>query len=259
MSTLRAYIALIFGTLYWGTRVLLAQLFGASKTPGSLLDVAPRRWSNWLLNAAGAEVVLHGNENVSKDSSYVYIANHVSWFDIPALFVTLPNFGFVAKRELEKIPVFGAAAKAIGVIYIDRENRKAAFGAYDDAAKRIQAGASVVVYPEGTRGATYSLRTFKKGPFVLAIRAGVPVVPVVIYGTIAVNPRGSLSAHPATVHVHLLDPIPTTGLTYEDRDALAERVRSRMADVMRETYHINPATINMSDAPTQLRSAEVPA
>ncbi|MEO7996693.1 MAG: lysophospholipid acyltransferase family protein [Gemmatimonadaceae bacterium] len=259
MSTFRAYIALIGGTLFWGTLVLLAQLFGVKHKPGGIFDIAPRRWSRGLLRAAGVEIVTHVNGDVSRDRSYVYIANHVSWFDIPALLETLPNFGFVAKRELEKIPLFGAAARAVGVIYIDRENRKAAFGAYDDAAKRIRDGASVVVYPEGTRGGTYSLRTFKKGPFVLAIKAGVPVVPVVVYGTMAVNPRGSLRAHPATVHVHLLEPVPTTGLTYDDRDILAERVRSRMADVMRETYHVNPATINMSDAPTSLRSAQVPA
>lgn len=259
MSTFRAYIALIGGTLFWGTLVLLAQLFGVKHKPGGIFDIAPRRWSKWLLRAAGVDVVTHIDANVSKDQSFVYIANHVSWYDIPALLETLPNFGFVAKRELEKIPLFGPAARAVGVIYIDRENRKAAFGAYDDASKRIRDGASVVVYPEGTRGATYSLRTFKKGPFVLAIQAGVPIVPVVLYGTIAVNPRGSFKAHPATVHVHLLEPVPTTGLTYADRDALAERVRARMADVMREVYHVNPATINMSDAPTQLRSAEVPA
>lgn len=259
MSTFRSYIALIGGTLFWGTLVLLAQLFGVKKKPGGIFDIAPRRWSKGLLRAAGVDIVKHVHTDVTKEQSFVYIANHVSWFDIPALVETLPIFGFVAKRELEKIPLFGAAARAAGVIYIDRENRKAAFGAYDDAARRIRDGASVVVYPEGTRGATYSLRTFKKGPFVLAIQAGVPVVPVVVYGTIAVNPRGSFRAHPATVHVHLLEPVPTTGLTYADRDILAERVRSRMADVMREIYHVNPATINMSDAPTSLRSAQVPA
>jgi 1-acyl-sn-glycerol-3-phosphate acyltransferase len=177
-----------------------------------------------------------------KGAPRVYIANHVSWFDIPAMIEVLPHYGFVAKRELEKIPLFGAAARAVGVIYIDRENRKAAFGAYEDAAKKIREGNPVLVYPEGTRGFDYALRPFKKGPFVLAIGSGAPIVPVVIHGTIAVNPRGVFRASPGTVHVHLLEPIPTAGLSYDDRNALADRVRERMAECLRTTYGVDPAT-----------------
>jgi 1-acyl-sn-glycerol-3-phosphate acyltransferase len=174
----------------------------------------------------------------------VYIANHVSWFDIPSMIEVLPHYGFVAKRELEKIPIFGAAARGVGVIYIDRENRKAAFGAYEDAAKKIQQGNPVLVYPEGTRGSSYALRPFKKGPFVLAIASQAPVVPVVIHGTIEVNPRDEFRASPGTVHVHLLEPIATTGLTYDDRNVLADRVRERMAVCLREVYGVEPALVS---------------
>ena len=97
------------------------------------------------------------------------------------------------------------------------------------------------MYPEGTRGQRYALRPFKKGPFVLAIGSGVPIVPVVIHGTIAVNPRGEFRASPGIVHVHTLEPIPTVGLTYEDRDALAEQVRHRMAECLRTVYGVEPA------------------
>ena len=154
--------------------------------------------------------------------------------------------------------LFGSAARAIGVIYIDRVNHQAAFGAYEDAARRMQAGESVAVYVEGTRGESYALRPFKKGPFVLAIQAGVPVVPIVLYGTRAVNPRGSLQAHPGVVHVHMLEPIPTTGLTYADRDELAATVRMRMADTLRDTYGVNPALTAISNAPTSLGAAPAP-
>jgi 1-acyl-sn-glycerol-3-phosphate acyltransferase len=169
----------------------------------------------------------------------VFIANHVSWFDIPAMIAVLPHYGFVAKRELERVPLFGPAARAVGVIYIDRDNRKAAFGAYEDAAAKIRDGHPVLVYPEGTRGESYALRPFKKGPFVLAIGAQAPVVPVVIHGTIQVNPRGSLRANSGTVHVHLLPPVPTAGLTYGDRDQLADTVRGRMAECLRDHYGIS--------------------
>ncbi|MEP6765324.1 MAG: lysophospholipid acyltransferase family protein [Gemmatimonadaceae bacterium] len=243
MSTLRAYIALIGGTLILGTMVLLAQLFRVPRTVGGVFDMAPRWWSRAILRATGVTVIRHNVEVIDEKQPYVYIANHVSWYDIPALLDSLPNVGFIAKREVEKVPIFGAAARAVGVIYIDRENRKAAFSSYDDASKRIREGASVVVYPEGTRGDSYALRPFKKGPFVLAIQAGVPIVPVILYGTIAVNPRGSLKGKSGTVHVHLLEPISTEGMTYEDRDELGERVRVKMGEALRDIYGVNPALI----------------
>ncbi|MFN5583013.1 lysophospholipid acyltransferase family protein, partial [Gemmatimonas sp.] len=168
-------------------------------------------------------------------------------FDIPAMIEVLPHYGFVAKRELEKVPLFGPAARAVGVIYIDRENRKAAFGAYEDAARKIREGNPVLVYPEGTRGGEYTLRPFKKGPFVLAIGSGAPIVPVVIHGTIEVNPRDEFRASPGTVHVHLLEPIPTDGLSYDDRNDLADRVRDRMAECLRTVYGVEPATRSLAN------------
>ncbi len=241
MRTVLTALALLVGTVLFGSVTLLAELFKRPHGPGSIFTKTPRWWASWLLNAAGVKVVVHGGAELPEGAPRVFIANHVSWFDIPAMIKALPHYGFVAKRELEKIPLFGAAARAVGVIYIDRENRKAAFGAYEDAAAKIRAGHAVLVYPEGTRGESYALRPFKKGPFVLAIGSGAPIVPVVIYGTIEVNPRNEFRASPGTVHVHLLEPIPTEGLTYADRDALAERVRQRMADCLRAHYGVDPA------------------
>jgi 1-acyl-sn-glycerol-3-phosphate acyltransferase len=235
------FVALLVGTLVFGTTVLVAQLLGVKQGPDSIYEKCPRWWAWWLLRAAGVKVVLHGDDGLVQGSPRVYIANHVSWFDIPAMIQVLPHYGFVAKRELEKIPIFGAAARGVGVIYIDRENRKAAFGAYEEAAKKIQQGNPVLVYPEGTRGSTYALRPFKKGPFVLAIASQAPIVPVVIHGTIEVNPRDEFRASPGTVHVHLLEPIPTEGLTYSDRELLADRVRARMAECLAATYGVSPA------------------
>ena len=257
MSTFRAYVALIGGTLIFGTMVLLSQLFRVPYKRGGIFDMAPRWWTRGILRATGVTVIRHNAEVIDSAKSYVYIANHVSWYDILALLDTLPNFGFVAKREIEKIPLFGPAARAVGVIYIDRENRKAAFTAYEDASKRIREGASVVVYPEGTRGESYALRRFTKGPFVLAFQAGVPIVPVIVYGTIAVNPRGSLKGKSGTVHVHLLDPIPTEGLTYEQRDELCERVRTQMGIVLRDSYQVNPSLVDTNEQPDAI--ASIPA
>lgn len=241
MRTALTIVALLIGTLVFGGTCLVAQLFGVPHQPGSIYERSQQRWGRLLLAAAGVRVVVHGGDTMPEGAPRVFIANHVSWFDIPVLLAALPAYAFVAKRELEKVLFFGAAARAAGVIYIDRENRKAAFGAYEDASTKIREGQSVLVYPEGTRGNEYPLRPFKKGPFVLAIGAGVPVVPVLIYGTIAVNPRGAFTAHAGTVHVHQLEPVPTAGLTYDDRDVLAETVHARMSELLHSEYGIEPA------------------
>ena len=102
----------------------------------------------------------------------------------------------------------------------------------------MRPGRSGIDFPEGTRGRDYALRPFKKGPFVLAIASGAPIVPTIIYGTIHVNPRGSLRARPGEVHVHFLEPVPTAGLGYEDRDRLAGLVWQRMADAMERLYGV---------------------
>jgi len=234
-------VILLLGTIMYGSLVLLAEVIGVKKRPGSVFERAPVWWARWILRAAGVTVVRKGNDPLAPGSPRVFVANHVSWFDILAMYDVLPQYGFVAKSELENIPLFGSAARAVGVIYIDRDNLKAAFGAYDDASKKIQAGQSVAVYPEGTRGERYALRPFKKGPFVLAIAAGVPIVPVVIHGTIAVNPRGEFRASPGVVHIQLLDPIPTEGLTYDDREALADQTQARMAECLRDEFGVTPS------------------
>lgn len=244
IRTVVTAVLLLLGTIVLGSIVLLAQLAGVPLRKGSIYERAPRWWAWLLLRGAGVKVVVHGAEHIGIDEPRVFISNHVSWFDIPAMIEVLPHYGFVAKRELEKIPVFGGAARAVGVIYIDRDNRKAAFTSYDDAARKIRGGRSVLVYPEGTRGMSYAIRPFKKGPFVLAIGSETPIVPVVVYGTIAVNPRGTFRVSPGLVHVHLLEAIPTQGLTYENRDVLAERVRERMAECLRTHYGVNPALVS---------------
>ena len=145
-----------------------------------------------------------------------------------------------------KIPLFGPAARRAGTIPIQRENRKAAFQAYDEAAREIRGGASVVVCPEGTRGESYSLRPFKKGPFVLAIAAQTPVVPLVIFGTREVQRKGSFVIRSATVHVHFLDEIPTMGMDYQDRDVLADECWRRMAVALEREHGVTSASAQMT-------------
>jgi 1-acyl-sn-glycerol-3-phosphate acyltransferase len=248
--TILLYVTAFFATTILGLSVIIGALFGVKDKPNGLFDNVPRWWSVLMMWAAGVKVRVHGMENLRSGEPYIFTSNHVSWFDIPALAKILPRYKFVAKAELFKVPIFGHGMRAVGMVEIQRENRKAAFGAYDVAAEKIRSGNSVVVFPEGTRGRAYPLRPFKKGPFVLAIAAGVPIVPVIVHGTIEIMPKGSLWVHPGTIDVHLLEPVSTTGVDYDHREALMQTVRTRMADAMRDIYGVEPLPTPASRLPS---------
>jgi 1-acyl-sn-glycerol-3-phosphate acyltransferase len=239
MRTLYALPAFVLLTLFWGAVVLVARLLGVADGPGTIYERAPRLWARAMLALSGVDVVFHGAERMQTGEPRIFVSNHVSWFDVLVLVAYLPRYSFVAKAELFRVPIFGPAARAVGTIPIERENRRAAFESYEEAAVRIRAGRNVVVFPEGTRGTEYALRPFKKGPFVLAVAAGVPVVPTVLHGTIEVLPRHSLWMRAGRVDVHLLEPVDAAGLTYADRDALSAAVYARMADALRGRYGID--------------------
>ena len=252
MTTLVTMLTLLVMTVLLGTLVTVAAaLRGGSERWAWLFDAAPRWWALSLLAAAGVRVRLHGNVPTARGEPSIYVSNHVSWFDILALVKALHRFSFIAKAELFRVPLFGPGARAVGTVPIERDNRKAAFESYRLAGEMMRSGRNVIVFPEGTRGADYTLRPFKKGPFVLAIASGAPIVPTIVHGTIHVNPRGSLRARSGDVDVHFLDPIPTAGLTYTDRDRLAALVWQRMADALEELYGVRsprPAAMDKGTA-----------
>lgn len=238
MRTILTALTLMVLTPILGMAVIVAGLLRFRDRPGGIFDRAPRVWCRAILWAAGVKVRVHNAHLMSYDEPRIYVGNHVSWFDIFTLASLLPHYKFVAKAELFRIPLFGPAARAAGMISIERDNRKSAFASYDRAADQIRKGASVVVFPEGTRGSTYELRPFKKGPFVLAVAAQVPVTPVIVHGTIPIQPKGSFRVRSGTVDVHFLEPIPTSGMTYEDRDRLARETWQRMARAFEREYAV---------------------
>lgn len=239
MAVLRTAITMLtlaVLTVLFATLLLLAMFVGVPNTKGSIYDAIPRAWARAVLWVGGVRVRVHGLERFADGGAYIFICNHVSLYDILALVAWLPRNNFVAKAELFKIPIFGIGMRILGTVPIERDNQKAAFSSYELAAARIRDGSAVVVFPEGTRGRDYSIRPFKKGPFVLAIKAGVPIVPIVIHGTIEILPKGRLLMHPGVVDVHMLDPVSTAGLTYADRDPLAQMVHDRMQEAMDDLY-----------------------
>lgn len=241
MRTILVFLTLLTATPVIGLMVIIASLLGVKDREGSIYDNAPRWWAQLLVKAAGIRVRLHNAERMQSGVPRIYVSNHISWFDVLTLASILPRYKFVGKAELFRIPIFGRAARAAGMIPIQRENRKSAFESYRVAAERIQAGASVVVFPEGTRGRSYSLRQFKKGPFVLAVAAGVPIVPTIVHGTLEVMSRDSFRVRSGVVHVHFLEPIEASGLTYEDRNRLSRAAYEQMAEALHALYGVESA------------------
>ena len=238
MMTPLAALMLVLVTIPVVAVVVIASYLGVPMRHGSIYEKVQGFWARSLVFAGGVRRKIHNPERIEQHAACVYVANHVSWYDVFTLASVLPRWSFVAKDELRKIPIFGRGALGVGTIFIERENRRAAFQMYEKAAARIKEGASVVVFAEGTRGPEYALRPFKKGPFVLAIASGVPIIPVVIMGTREIMGRGSWIVRPGTVNLHFLEPIPTAGLSYADRERLVAQVWTSMAATLQTEYGI---------------------
>ncbi len=225
---------MVVQTLFFVVPITIMTLFRIPIPPDSFVGRGGHWWSYWVLKAAGVKVIVRNPERVSRAESCVYVSNHVSWFEIFALATVIDRYRFVAKQEIRRVPLFGRAAGEVAAIYIERQNRKAAFNSYEEAAERIRGGLNVAVYPEGTRGRSYELRPFKKGPFVLAIAAQVPVVPLVSWGSREVQAKGEIAIHAGTIELIFLEPVETRGMTYDDRDTLVDIVWNRIAAALEE-------------------------
>ena len=190
-----------------------------------VLDLA-RWWSRSVTSFAHVKIVVENRATLVPEQPYVFMANHASSLDIWAVFVAIPRrLRLIAKKQLARIPIFGWAMWAGRFIFIDRGNGVAARRSIDEAGRRIHDGDSVLIFPEGTRTRDGSLLPFKKGGFHLAIRAGVPIVPVALCGTGALMPRGSLLLRAGAIKVIIGEPIPTKDLSDEDRVNLPGRIR----------------------------------
>ena len=199
-----------------------------------VLDLA-RWWSGWITRFAGVRIIVNNRANLDPQQPYVFMANHASTIDIWALLLAIPRrVRMIAKKELARIPFLGWVMWAGRFIFIDRQNAAAARRSIDEAGRRIRGGDSVVIFPEGTRTRDGQMGPFKKGGFHLAMEAGVPIVPIALRGTRALMPRGSLRVKSGEVFVTVGQPIPTAGLSIDDRPALIERVRDAIAAMAAE-------------------------
>ncbi|PLX69808.1 MAG: 1-acyl-sn-glycerol-3-phosphate acyltransferase [Denitrovibrio sp.] len=170
---------------------------------------------------------IEGMEKIDPSKNYVFMGNHQSYVDIFLLLAIVnKDFLFMAKEELFKIPVFGFGIKALGIIPINRGESRDALKSLFEAAKKIQEGYSVMLFPEGTRSPDGDMLPFKRGAFVLAVRTGLEIAPFVLEGTRNSLSKGSFLANPfQKVKVRFMDPVSPDGL--KDRDLLA-LIRERM-------------------------------
>ena len=234
IAGLRFWVTLLAATFFYATWMVLGALLRIRYRPGGMYDRIPRDYGRVMLRANRVPVTVTGLERLDSEHGYVFVSNHLSWVDPWVLVTSLPGrVRFVAKRELSRVPIFGQALRAGRHIIIDRKHHEAAVEAYAQATDAIREGFSAVIFAEGTRSRDGRLHEFKKGPFVLAIAAQVPVVPVVVGGTFPILPRGSAIFRPGPVSLTIAEPIPTTGLNYEDRDSLCARCREAMLKLVR--------------------------
>jgi len=188
--------------------------------------------ARFALRMAGVRVKVEGLEHIPAGVC-VFVANHVSNVDPPAVVGSIPRrVALLAKKEVFRMPVLATALRLADFIAVDRADREAAISSVDEGVERMKRGVSYLVFPEGTRSPDGRLRAFKKGTFVMAIRAGAPVVPVAVSGTQRIMPRGSFALRPGEVVVRFGKPIETSSYTVEDREEVRERVEAAVNELL---------------------------
>lgn len=208
--------------LVFGPPVLIYALLSGNGDPVYRTGVLGARLALWL---AGVKLEVQGRERIPRGRPVVFMANHQSNCDPPALLIVLPSVLVLVKKEFFRVPIMGSAMRLVGFIRVDRKNREQALDAVERGVLALEAGRSFLVYPEGTRSLDGRLQKFKKGVFVMAVKAGAPIVPISVSGSNKIMPKGKFVMRPGRVRITFHESIPTEGLTTEDRDVIIERVR----------------------------------
>ena len=236
MSLVRSLVfstpLIVLCTIVMGTLSLIASFF--DRTGNSQHQLA-RVWARMLLGVSFIRVRVEGLEKLDPRGAYVFVSNHGSFMDIPALLAVLPQqFRFFAKKGLFRIPLLGTHLRRAGHLPVDRSSPRASLKTMLEAARIVGGrGVSLLNFPEGGRSAV-GLREFKEGPAYIAIKAGVPVVPVAIIGMRDLLPMGSIHLKSGKVVLRVGDPISTIGMEASDRTVLTQRLYREVSELIAE-------------------------
>ncbi len=224
---------IVLATIVYGTASLLVSFFDPARRRQNAVE---RAWGAALLAVSGVKVKVEGLGKIEKDGSYVFVSNHLSYMDTPVALASIPvRFRFLAKRGLFQIPFLGWHLGRAGHIRVPREDARAAVKTMTLAAQVIrEEGISLLIFPEGGRSRTGEMRDFKEGAAFIAIKAGVPLVPVALKGTREVLPFGAGMVRAGTVIMRIGDPIATTQAVPHDRVRLTEELRHRIIALQEE-------------------------
>jgi 1-acyl-sn-glycerol-3-phosphate acyltransferase len=235
MSLLRSLLfstpLIILSTVAMWTCSLVCSLFDPT---GYSQHRMARIWGRMLLAASLIRVRVEGLENLEGPGPYVFVSNHASLMDIPAILATVPyQFRFFAKKVLYRVPFVGWYLKRAGHIPVERADARASLKSMTVGARMVaERGISVLLFPEGGR-APKGLREFKEGAAYIAIKAGVPVVPMALSGMRELLPMKSIHLRSGRVTLRIGKPIPTTGMTLHDRQKLTERLYDEIAAMLK--------------------------
>lgn len=235
LDVLRSFVVIPLIYLYTLVMATISLTLSIYDPTGRKQHWCARTWTRMIAGTVGAKVIVYGMENLPADRAAVYIANHSSYMDIPAIWGYLPvQFRIMAKRSLFYLPFLGWFLWRAGHIPVDRGNARAAVTNMNRVASRLREGVSLVVFAEGHRSADGMLREFKYGGFKLAQKAKVPVVPLTIVGSYKVLKKDSLVFHPGVIKVFVDAPIETSEIHGRDLDALAAQthrvISARLAE-----------------------------
>lgn len=218
-------------TVVLGIPAIFASLMSAT---GKVPFAIGRAWAWLIMKTNRVRLQVVGLEKIVKERSYVFISNHASNLDTPAVAVALRKpLRFVAKKSLAKVPIFGWATRLMRMIFIDRTDGAKAIEVLNKAVTDLKDGISAYVFAEGTRSTDGMLKAFKKGGVILALKAKLPIIPITIIGSHDRLPKNSLRIRPGEIKVIVGDPIDTTAYTEKDKDLLLQKVRDAIADTLR--------------------------
>ena len=194
---------------------------------GNTVHYIGKFWSLLNIFLSGTRLTIRGKEKINTNLTHIVMSNHQSLFDVWALIGKIPlQIRWIVKAEIRKIPIFGYTLERMGHIYVDRKKRAAAYISLETAAEKIKNGTSVIIFPEGTRSNDGHLLKFRMGGIILALKSGVPILPVTVNGSRFVLPKNTLALMPGKIEVVVGDVIDPSIYDENNKYELMEKIRS---------------------------------